>query len=398
MKIVLHDYGGYAFIVGLARRLAGRGHDVFYLHAAHNPTPHGQLDLRPSDPPGFHSQGLTTNRTLHKDQLINRWRQETAYGSLLAAAVTEIAPDVILSANTPIDAQSRLQRSSRRHGIPLVYWVQDLIGPATTAILAERLGPLGRVVGAWYARRERDLVAGSSAAVVIAEPFREHLLSRGVRDVPIKVIPNWAPIDALPRLPKVNDWSQAQGLSEHFCYLYSGTLGMKHDLAPVLALAEVAEDQGAILAVVSQGPAAERLLRLGKAQGLGSLRLIPFQPMDVYHQVLATGDVLVGILEARAAAFSVPSKIYSYLCAGRPILMNAPLASPSARLVIEAEVGLAVDPGDTAGWRRAAQRLFGDESLRAGMGQRAREYAERIIDLDAVTNRFERILEDVTKA
>ena len=78
--------------------------------------------------------------------------------------------------------------------------------------------------------------------------------------------------------------------------------------------------------------------------------------------------------------------------------MNAPLASPSARLVIEAEVGLAVDPGDTAGWRRAAQRLFGDESLRAGMGQRAREYAERIIDLDAVTNRFERILEDVTKA
>ena len=43
MRIVIHDYVGYPFTTQLARSLAGRGHDVLYLHGG---------GLRPRARPG----------------------------------------------------------------------------------------------------------------------------------------------------------------------------------------------------------------------------------------------------------------------------------------------------------------------------------------------------------
>ena len=41
MKILLHDYAGYAFHVQLGRHLARRGHQLCYLYAGSNPAPNG---------------------------------------------------------------------------------------------------------------------------------------------------------------------------------------------------------------------------------------------------------------------------------------------------------------------------------------------------------------------
>ena len=73
--------------------------------------------------------------------------------------------------------------------------------------------------------------------------------------------------------------------------------------------------------------------------------------------MLASADVLVSVLEAEAGHFSVPSKVQSYLCAERAILLAAPHANLAAAIVARENAGLVVEPDDIEGFLEAAKAL-----------------------------------------
>jgi glycosyltransferase involved in cell wall biosynthesis len=108
--------------------------------------------------------------------------------------------------------------------------------------------------------------------------------------------------------------------------------------------------------------------------------------------VLATGDVLVGILEEEAGTFSVPSKTLSYLCAGRPLLLAMPLDNLAARITRDHKAGLIVAPADIEGFLNAASELHARPGLRAKLGRNARSYAEATFPIDKTAAVFDEIL------
>ena len=187
---------------------------------------------------------------------------------------------------------------------------------------------------------------------------------------------------------KDNAWSRAHGLDKEFSFIYSGTLGRKH--SPTLLL-RLAEESGAQVAVVGQGLGMKQLEIVRKPS---TLRLLPLQAPEAIADVLATADVLVATLETDAAVFAVPSKILSYLCAGRPILLSAPKENLAARTVLRANAGIVVDPGDEAGFLAAADQLRADPHMRAVMGANGRAYADRTFDLSSITDKFETVFTD----
>jgi glycosyltransferase involved in cell wall biosynthesis len=107
--------------------------------------------------------------------------------------------------------------------------------------------------------------------------------------------------------------------------------------------------------------------------------------------VLAAGDVLVAILEPDAGTFSVPSKILSYLCAGRPLLLGVPESNLAARTVLDSNTGLVAEP-DERRFIEAAERLFVDDAERDAMAARARIFAERNFEIGPIADRFELLL------
>ena len=106
--------------------------------------------------------------------------------------------------------------------------------------------------------------------------------------------------------------------------------------------------------------------------------------------MLATGDVLTAVIEHDAGAFSVPSKMLSYLCAARPILLAAPAENLAAKILREINAGAVVDPDDQAGFLAAAD-LIADGERRETMAAAARAYAEENFDISRVTDRVEAI-------
>ena len=131
---------------------------------------------------------------------------------------------------------------------------------------------------------------------------------------------------------------------------------MKHNPDLLLGLAlQYRGDPSVLVVVVSEGIGAEWLRKESAARGLDNLLLFPYQPFAMLPDLLASGDVLVSVLEEDAGVFSVPSKVLSYLCAGRALLLAVPAENLAARLVRENHAGLTVAPADKTGFLRAAE-------------------------------------------
>jgi glycosyltransferase involved in cell wall biosynthesis len=142
--------------------------------------------------------------------------------------------------------------------------------------------------------------------------------------------------------------------------------------------------------VVSSGPGSEWLAREGAE--LPALRLLPYQPYERLPEVLAAADVLVALLEPEAGSFSVPSKVLTYLCAARPLLVSVSAENLAARVVERSGGGVVVPPHDREALVGAAGALRADAALRGELGRRARSYAEQAFDLSAIADRFEEML------
>lgn len=394
MKLLVHDYCGHPFQVQLSRTLAHRGHDVTHAYCASNPTtPNGALLQRSDDPETFRVVPIALPRPIEKGVFIDRWLLEKRYGRKLSSLIRSHGFDAVMLANTPLDASALALRACRSKASPLVYWLQDLVGEASSRILGAKLGVPGQVIGSHYKKMERRILGASAGVIGITEDFRAIVESMGVRPERYTTIPNWAPLDEVKPCPRQNVWSQRQGLNDDFVFLYSGTLGFKHNPGLLLALAKAFADKPNVRIIVnSQGAAADCLRDKAKQTGLTSLRVNPFQPYQAMSEVLGSADVLVCILEPDAGVFSVPSKVLSYHCAGRPLLLSVPSTNLSARIVCEQGTGLVADPGDETGFIAPARRLYENRSLRDDMGAKARRYAERNFDVNAIADRFERVL------
>ena len=387
MRLVLHDYSGHAFLVQLARQLARDGHDVLHLHFPGFQTPKGALLRRPDDPPNFETRGLSLPGTFAKYSYVKRLRQEFAYGRLLAQAIVAWKPDVVISANSPLDPQHFAWRAAQRLGVPFVFWVQDIYSVAIANILRRKLGLAGRIVGARYIALEKKLLHQSTRTIVITDDFVPLLAQWGVARDRIDVVENWAAREELPPQPKDNPWSRAHGLHDKLVFLYSGTIGQKHDPGLLLAVAEAFKDRGDVrVVVISEGPGFEWLKQ--RSAGLTNLLLLPFQPFETLPQVVCAGDVLMAVLDPEAGVYSVPSKVLTYLCAGRPLLAAMPLENLASRILTREHAGIVAPAGDRAAFVAGAQRLAADPALRHTLGANALAYADRSFDITAVSARI----------
>jgi len=389
MRVVVHDYGGYPFTIQLARSLAGRGHEVLYLHGGGLRLARGQVSSRDLDSATLTTERVAISEPLRSRAGLRRLLQERRYGRALAHRIVQHRPDVVLSVPSSLDAQAAAQHAAHANGAAFVFWLQDIYSQAIERLVG-RVTPLGGwLIASRFARLERLLLRTSDAVVSITEDFLPVLRGWNVPDSRVIVIPNWAPLDEIEPAAKDNPWSREQGLAQAAVLLYAGTLGRKHDPGLLVSLADALSD--ARIVVVSEGAGTDRLR--GQPAERENLVLLPLQPAERLGEVLATGDILVAILDEDANVFSVPSKVLTYLTAGRAILAAIPPVNLAARTIGDAGAGRVVPPSNSMAFVAAANELMANRDLRLAAGAAGRAYAEKAFEIGPITDRFESVLD-----
>jgi colanic acid biosynthesis glycosyl transferase WcaI len=394
MRFVVNDYSGHPFQIELSRELARRGHSVLHLYSADFQTPNGDLIRKPGDPEGFAIKGIALGEAFQKYDFVRRRGQEIRYAHLVIAELQAFRPDIMIASNNPLDAQKRIQDFCLRARIPFVFWLQDIYSNAIKSILGAKIPVAGHLIGLFYEHLEKQMLRRSARVVAITNGFLPQLGAWGVAADKITVIENWAPKDKITAGARDNAWRAEQGLGDSKLVLYTGTLGLKYNPDLILAAARKFAGAGRDVKIVvaSEGPQIDYLRKTASVERLGDLILLPFQPFEKYGDVLAAADVLIAMIEPDAAAYSVPSKILSYHCSGRAIVLSAAKANLAAKIIAETGSGIVAAPGDSDGFVAAIETLLDDDARRLACGERARAYADETFDLVKIGGRFETLL------
>ena len=177
-------------------------------------------------------------------------------------------------------------------------------------------------------------------------------------------------------------------------------LGRKHNPKLLVDLLEATSaTHNAELVVVSEGDGAEDIRQAAAERPDSQITVLPFQSAEDLPLVLGSGDVLVAILEPEASKFSIPSKVLSYMSAGRPILGLMPADNPAAEDIL-ATGGLVATP-DAAGIRSAAgwiDRLVNEPDLIETTGKNARRLADEKFGIEPITDRFVEVIESAVRS
>jgi colanic acid biosynthesis glycosyl transferase WcaI len=134
-----------------------------------------------------------------------------------------------------------------------------------------------------------------------------------------------------------------------FTVLYSGNIGVIHDLSLIPALAQkVAGYADVHFLVIGAGPGL-RPLQLGcERMGLANVTFLPPQTQAVLPYALATADIGVVALARGAEGISMPSKTYYMMAAGSALLGLSDQTSDLAAVIREHGCGVNVPLGDAA--------------------------------------------------
>lgn len=389
LRILLVDFAGHPFQAELSRAMAARGHTVRHVYAGHLAGPKGSLRTMDGDPTGLAFAPLGSAR-FWRSFLVGRLAVGLGFGWALRQEIRRYCPEVVIVSNTPPEAL--VVAGFGRYPRAWIWWVQDLLAPGAEQMLGRRSAILARTVGNLFGRLESWLARKAHAIVLISDAFKAYIDDSCYGKV--TVLHNWAPVHELPVREKSNAWARRLGLSESFNFIYTGTIGMKHNPELLIELARTfVPDSGVRVIVASEGPGAAFVRSKAEELGLSHLLVLPFQPYELLPDVMGAADVLVALLAADAGAFSVPSKILSYFCAGRPILASLPADNLASELLRSGNFGVVVRADDIGGFLSQALRLSREDpaSLRA-MGAAARRFAEREFDIDGIADRFEGLM------
>ncbi len=390
--ILVHDYAGHPFQVGLSRELARRGHEVVHAYFAMDSGPKGDFRNDPGvDDVQFAPIGADISYS--KKSWIRRRQGDVAYGRRVGGLIRAMQPDLVLSGNTPTEAQDHVLRACRAADARFIYWVQDVYSIAVRTLVRKRLGRLpATLIGGYYSALDRRHFRLADETVLIAERFRTVASMFGADASRLNVIENWGDLENIGPVPKNNEWAREHGLAETFNFIYSGTLALKHNPATLATLASAMRGRAKVVAICD-GVGADALLELKTGRHIENLVLLPLQPYASLPQVLGAADVLVGVIEREAGVFSVPSKVQAYLCARRPILLAASAENFAAEILLREEAGLVVGPDDDQALIEAAEKMLGDSDLRSELAENGRRYAEDAYDVKRVADRFERVFD-----
>ncbi|GAA2081363.1 glycosyltransferase family 4 protein [Aeromicrobium halocynthiae] len=397
MRITVHDFSGHPFQAELSRSLARQGHEVEHLHAEQYVSGKGHLDLLPDDPTRLRFAGIRLRLPFLKYSPLTRLRYEAAYGAEWIRRTRRGDAQVTIASNVPLVSHFRWAVWAQLQRHPWVFWHQDIDSVGLADEARSRLPrPLGALAARVFDRMERFCARTAAHVVAIGDGFCETYDRWGVDPQRVSVISNWAPLDKVRPTSRAHHRStELFGEAEGLRMLYAGTLGRKHNPMLLVEVLRAAHAQGleAAMTVISEGEAADSLAALAQEEPDLGLRVLPFQPAEDLPYVLGSADVLVGLLEPDATMFSIPSKVLSYMAAGRPILGLMPDDNPAAMDILTTGGHVEVPTVDGA-WACAEwlEKLAADTGAVATIGSRARAVAEEKFHLPTITQRFESVL------
>jgi colanic acid biosynthesis glycosyl transferase WcaI len=268
---------------------------------------------------------------------------------------------------------------------PLVFNIQDVFPDAaiqTGAISNKKIIAAAK----WL---ERVSYQRSDAVVLLSQDLRTNIANKidAKHHHRLHVIPNFVDTVAITPQDRMTNYRSELGIGDQLVVMYAGNVGFSQSLNLVV---EAAAKFSEVAFVVNGDGAARKKLQEDCAE-LANVYFGDYQPIERLSEVLATGDIHLVPLRTGLAAVSVPSKSYSILAAGRPMLAAIDLNTEISNMLQQSGAGIAVEPDNAPAFIEALGRLVNNRDQLSEMGANGRKWVETHASPASVAARYEEI-------
>ena len=303
--------------------------------------------------------------------------------------------DVLFISSTPPiqGAMAALVKKCRRDHIPLIYNLQDIFPDSLVGTgLAKKGGLLwkiGRVI-------ENFTYRNADKIIVISEDFKKNIMAKGVPEEIIEVIYNWVDADAVQPVTKEENplFDEFSLDRTKFTVVYAGNLGNAQNISIILdAASELPEIQ---FAVFGTGGLEESIRSRISSESLNNVHLHPLQPIERVSQVYSLGDVCVVSCKAGLGGSAMPSKTWTIMSCGRPVLAN--FDEGELKEIVEKNgCGVFTHAGNVAEFVEAIQSLAASPERCKEMGNNARVFILNNLTKEVGTQKYVDVIKSFTR-
>jgi colanic acid biosynthesis glycosyl transferase WcaI len=309
--------------------------------------------------------------------------------------------DAVMAMSPPVFLGDAAWLAAKRSSAPFVFNVQDIFPD-----VAIELGALsGRRVIELAKRHEASLYRRADAVTVLSEDQAKNVrqkLPTGPATDPggdpgsdpgsdkVKVIHNFVDLDRIKPTEPENEYRRRHGLQGKTVVMYSGNVGLSQSFHLIRAAA--AKWAGVPdVAFVINGEGAARPYIESWAAEMDNVTVVDFGPRSEIRSILGAADLHLVLLKSGLARSSTPSKLYSILAAGRPVLASIDEGSEVASVIKEHEVGRAVPPDDEWSFCQTLEQMLAEPAELVAMGERGRRFATMWLTPEAQAEAYENL-------
>jgi len=344
-------------LTDLVSHMADQGHDVTVICARHS---YAGADCTEQPP-------VKIVRVPDLPFARGRLARPLSYVSFLLlsawCAIRQPKQDLVITMTTPplLGVVGLLVQKLR--GAKHYIWEMDLYPDAAVGLQVLRAESWFTRIMAFVADFVRRR---ASAVIVLGECMRARVISHGISPDRIVIAENWADgtlLHPAPRKP-----------GGEMTIIYPGNLGLAHDTETfATAMRELMSNSAIRWLFVGGGARLEAMRRSCEADGVASATFLPYCSRDRLNDLLSAADIgLVTQTEASLGSV-VPSKAYSLMAAGLPILFIGPAESTVAAMIRRFQCGWELRCGESCQLVDLLDRLQRNRELIAEAGARARE-------------------------
>ena len=383
----------------LCEELARRGHDVNVICAV----PHYPSGKTPQNYKSFKiykefNKGVNIIRvplpSIDRKNLKLRFLQFICFqlGAVLAGLRTKY--DVVISSNPALQIGLPFLFFGKFRNKPSIFSVHDFYPDVGIKLGIFKSNFIVFIVDIL----ERMCFKSATKIRVLSESFIPKVNCKGIERSKICLIYDWVDPNFIKPIQKENKFSKSFNLINKFVILYAGNIGFSQGLEYLLEAAETLSNEKDIMFVlVGDGPNKDNLINLANEKQIKNVIFIGYQPREKLPEVLAAADISIITLKKNISFESLPSKTYSIMASGRPIIGCLDEGSDSYNLILRSGGGICIPPEDPNKLAEVIIKLKADKKMREAMGRKGRDYIEKFHSPKYAADRYEYIIEKLVK-
>lgn len=232
--------------------------------------------------------------------------------------------------------------------------------------------------------------------ITITDDMKTNIMKKGVPEDKISVVRNWIDTDKVKHISREDNllFDELKLPRDGFYVVYAGNLGKVQGVDVILKTASLMKNYRDIKFVIfGNGSEEDNLKKIVNDKHLDNVLMLPLQPIERVSEVYSMADVSIISCTPGTGGSGMPSKTWTIMAAGVPIIASFDMPSEMERTIEEAECGFCTRAGDENELTEKIIRVFGDSRLKKCLGQNARRYAEKNVSKAEAVEKYIKSIE-----